>query len=147
MEGEEYFRKVFRENAMEIAPEDLIERVLNIIETDSAPLTVREPLISTKVWVGIALGILSLLVLAILPASFFEQLAQNPLTGMKWREFIHWDGFRFPEFSKTTLIGTMAFAIFGLLHIFWMKHHLSRIFSGVMTDQKTSEVQESPIDE
>ncbi len=128
MEDEEYLREMLRENAMESAPEDLIERVLNTIERDSAPLTVREPLISTKGWVGIALGILSLLVLAFLPASFFEQLAQNPVTGMKWQELIHWDSFRFPEFSKTTLIGTMAFAIFGLLHIFWMKQHLSRIY-------------------
>ena len=128
MEDEEYLREILRENAMESAPEDLIERVLNTIERDSAPLTVREPLISIKGWVGIALGILSLLVLAFLPVSFFEQLTQNPMTGMERLEFIRWDRFRFPDFSKTTLIGTIAFAIFGLFHIFWMKQHLTRIY-------------------
>jgi hypothetical protein len=128
MEDEEYLREILRENAMESAPEDLIERVLNTVERDSAPLTEREPLISIKGWVGIALGILSLTVLALLPVSFIEQLTQNPMTSMELPQYIGWDRFRFPDFSKTTLMGIIAFAIFGLLHIFWMKQHLTRIY-------------------
>jgi len=127
-EDEEYLRKILRENALESAPEGLRERVLHTIETDSPPLTERKPLISKKGWAAIALGVLGLSVLALLPVSFFEQLAQNPVTGLKWPEVMFWEGFRFPQFSKTTIIGTLAFAVFGLLHIFWMKGHLSRIY-------------------
>jgi hypothetical protein len=128
METDEYLRKILRENAMERAPEDLIKRVLEAVEADPVALSPKEPLISKRGWVGISLGILSLCIIALLPNSFFEQFTTNPITGMQWLQVFQWEGLRLPQFSKTTLIGTMAFAIFGLFHIFWMKQHLSRSY-------------------
>jgi len=128
MESDEELRKLLQENAMEKAPEDLFLRVLNTLESDSTPLAEHKPLISKKGWTGIVLGILSLCAMVLLPASFFEQLTHNPVTGTQWFHFFNWEGIHFPEFSKTTRIGIMTFAVFGLLHILWMKQHLSRIY-------------------
>ncbi|MGB5314734.1 MAG: hypothetical protein WBN56_01910 [Robiginitalea sp.] len=127
MESDEFLRKLLRETTMEKAPDDLIPKVLKRIEIPTGPLPKWEPLISKRGWTGIGVGILSLCGMALLPSSFFQELTHTPINGMQWLEVFQWRGFQFPEFSKTTLIGSLAFGIFGLFHIIWMKLHLSRL--------------------
>ena len=104
---------------MERAPEDLyMKESCTLIEADSAPLTEHKPLISKRGWAGIALGILSLCVMVLLPPSFFEQLTHNPVTGIQWFHFFHWEEIPIPSVFKNNPHRDHGF------RYFWIAPHL-----------------------
>ena len=116
----------FRDNAMERAPDSLIEEIMSTIATESVARVDPPPLISPKGWVLIGL---SLLLLCILPFI----IPGNPSeTSSLWAPIsegfarIEFPGIELPDLSTTFLTGVFAFGLFGLFHLYWLKRQLDK---------------------
>ena len=116
----------FKDNAMERAPESLIEDIMSTIATESVVKASDPPLISLRGWVLIGL---SLLLLCVLPFA----LPENPTeTSSLWTPISQWfaqiqfPGIELPDLSNTFITGVFAFGLFGLLHLYWLKRQLDK---------------------
>jgi hypothetical protein len=116
----------FKDNAMERAPESLVEDIMSTIATESVVKASDPPLISLRGWVLIGL---SLLLLSVLPFA----LPENPTeTSSLWTPISQWfaqiqfPGIELPDLSNTFITGVFAFGLFGLLHLYWLKRQLDK---------------------
>ena len=116
----------FKDNAMERAPESLVEDIMSTIATESVVKASDPPLISLRGWVLIGL---SLLLLCVLPFA----LPENPTeTSSLWTPISQWfaqiqfPGIELPDLSNTFITGVFAFGLFGLLHLYWLKRQLDK---------------------
>ncbi|MDM9632004.1 hypothetical protein [Robiginitalea aurantiaca] len=126
MDTEHKLKELLREVALEKAPDTLVSDVLKAIQTQSAPV-VYGPLISRKGWVLITIGVLLLCSLTYLPLSFLSDLSLPEMPGFSWT-YLQWHIPDVPRFSRTSLIGTLAFALFSLVQIAWLKKLINRSF-------------------
>ena len=119
-------RDLFRDNAMERAPDSLIEDIMSAIAADSAVKAPEPPLISLRGWVLIGL---SLLLLCMLPFAMPENPTETsglwaPIS--QWFAQIQFPGIEIPDLSTTFLTGVFAFGLFGLLHLYWLIRQMDK---------------------
>jgi len=119
-------KDLFRDNAMERAPDSLVEDIMSAITTESVVKACEPPLISFRGWVLIGL---SLLLLCVLPYAMPENPTETyslwaPIS--QWFAQIQFPGIEIPDLSTTFLTGAFAFGLFGLLHLYWLKRQLDK---------------------
>ena len=125
METNDPLKRLLRETALEQAPENLIPDVMKAIETPSPATVAAKPLISRRGWTVLAVVFLSLCALALLLAMDKGPLT-DPLVPAGWIEGIQGSVPQLPAISQTARTAALAFGIFALVHLFWMKRQLSR---------------------
>ena len=119
-------RSLFKQQAMEKAPESLIEEVMSSIEGSPANAIPAKPLISPIGWTLLVIGLLLLCALpfAMGDTTYQMSLAQSPI--FEWISKIKLPDMDFPSISTPFLTGIFAFGFFGLLHLYWLKRQLDR---------------------
>jgi hypothetical protein len=118
-------KTLLQQSAMEQAPKALVPNVMRAIDAKIATPDTGKPLISILGWVliGTGLAILSLLSLLLGEGGEgSEYLA--PLTN--WIERLRVPSGGFTRFPDTVWLGVLAFGIYGLLQLFWMKRQLDQ---------------------
>ena len=119
-------KALLKEQAMERAPDSLIEGVMSAIETERAHANTHKPLISRKGWVLLGLG---LLLLCTLPLFIGEKAYETTLVSgpmVEWISRVKFPVLNLPQASTTFLTGILAFGVFALLHLYWLKRQLDR---------------------
>ncbi len=119
-------KSLFKQQAMEKAPESLIEEVMSTIEGTPANAIPDKPLISRKGWVLLGMGLLLLCALPFVmgDTSYQTSLASGPI--FEWISKMKLPDMEFPSISTPFLTGIFAFGVFGLLHLYWLKRQLDR---------------------
>jgi hypothetical protein len=125
METNDPFKQLFRESAMERAPENLIPDVMKTIGTPSVTTAASRPLITRTGWTFIALGLLALWVLSTLPIGTTDEAGES-LIPENWITSLQFSIPEFPQIPQTAWLSALAFGLFALLHLYWMKRHLTR---------------------
>ena len=119
-------KSLFQDQAMERAPDSLIEGVMSAIEAEPAYTNAYKPLISRKGWILIGLG---LLLLCALPFFTVEKAYETTLVSgpvAEWISGVRLPVLDLPQASTTFLTGVFAFGVFALLHLYWLKRQLDR---------------------
>ncbi|MEJ2162098.1 MAG: hypothetical protein P8X60_01925 [Robiginitalea sp.] len=117
---------LFKEKAMEKAPETLIGEVMSAIETDSIRNLASKPLISGRVWFLIALGIILLSALPIFMNDPTPESLSLIRQGTDWIATIRMPGVQWPAIPKNALIAVFALGMFSLLHLIWLKRKVDK---------------------
>ena len=125
METNDPFKELFREAAMERAPENLIPDVMKAIEAPSIASLASKPLISRAGWVLIFFGLLALWILSSLPVWASDEAGES-LIPENWMSKLQFTIPEFPQIPQTAWVAVLAFGVFALLHLYWMKRHLTR---------------------
>ena len=118
-------KTLLRNSAMEQAPETLVSDVMRAIDAESSTPDTGKPLISPLGWVVIGTGLTALSLLSLLIAERGEGSKYlAPLT--RWIENLRFPSSAFSSFPETVWLGVLAFGIYGLLQLFWMKRQLDQ---------------------
>ena len=125
MESNDPLKKLFRQSAMERAPENLIPNVMKAIEASTSASVAPKPLISGKGWVVIATSLLLICLYAIFPFGG-DFAAPDSLIPAQWIPTLQISLPELPEISPTAWTAAFAFGVFGLLHLYWLNRQLGK---------------------
>ncbi len=119
-------KSLFQDQAMERAPDSLIEGVMSAIETERAYVNSYKPPISRKGWglIGLALLLLCALPFLTVDKAYETTLVSGPV--VEWISGVRLPVLDLPQASTTFLTGVFAFGVFALLHLYWLKRQLDR---------------------
>jgi len=119
------FRKLFRVSAMENAPDSLVPNVIKKLEAETSRLDTGKPIISTLGWVviGMVLTVLSFFALV-----FSEgEASSGYLTPLgQWMANLQIPSADFSSLPEAAWLGGLAFGIYSLIQLFWMKREFDR---------------------
>jgi hypothetical protein len=118
-------KTLLRESAMEQAPKTLVSNVMKAIDAKTSTPDTGKPLISILGWVLIGTGLAILSLVSFLlgeGGEGSEYLA--PLT--RWIGHLRVPSGSFGRFPDTVWLGVLAFGVYGLLQLFWMKRQLDQ---------------------
>lgn len=118
METDETFKKLFREMALEEAPDSLVSNVLTQIESESTPV-IYHPLISKRGWWWIAIGVFLLCSLVYIPMDFMQGFSFPEFPGLSWTENL-WSMPVVPKLSRTVGVGCLIFTLFSSVQFLWL---------------------------
>ena len=119
-------RSLFKEQAMEKAPDSLLEGVMSAIEGTPAKVIPNKPLISPKTWVLVILGLLMICALPFVIGETWIETSFASGSLLEWISEVKVPDMDFPSISTPFLTGIFAFGVFGLLHLYWLKRQLDR---------------------
>jgi hypothetical protein len=118
-------KKLFREAAMERAPESLIPNVMDTLEVKSTGLQSGKPLISALGWVLIG-TVLTLLSLLSLPGARGGEGGRYLDPFSQWIESLQFPSVELSDIPEAAWLGVLAFGVYGLLQLFLIKRELDR---------------------
>lgn len=116
---------LLRESAMEQAPESLVSDVMRAINLETSTPGTGKPLISTLGWIVIAAGLTALSLMSLLTSGRGEGSEYLSLL-TRGMENLRLPSGGFTNFPDTVWLGVLAFGIYGLLQLFWMKRQLDQ---------------------
>ena len=84
-----------------------------------------KPLISRKGWTAIILGVIAICLLSMIPLGDAVQSTES-LVPQEWIPNYQFSLPEIPVIPKAAWTGILAFGVFALVHLYWMKYQLTR---------------------
>ena len=109
---------------MEMAPESLIPNVMKTLESETT-LETQKPLIPTFGWIFIA-GVLTALSLLALQMGEGEEGTGYLDPFYQWISNLQLASPDFSSLPETAWMGALAFGVYGILQLIWMKREIDR---------------------